>query len=93
MQPTSIPTQDKLTEILQSLTPTTIAVIDETFKHKGHAGAAGGGGHFIVRIVSEQFRGISRLDRHRMVFNLLRAEMGIHIHALTLQAQTPEEAG
>jgi BolA family transcriptional regulator, general stress-responsive regulator len=67
-----------------------VEVIDETWKHAGHA-AAGGGGHFIVRVISPRFEGVPLLDRNRMVFRLFEAEMGRDIHALAIKALTPEE--
>jgi len=67
-----------------------VEVIDESHKHAGHA-AAGGGGHFIVRVVSAKFKQVPLLDRNRMVFRLFEAEMGREIHALAIKAMTPEE--
>ena len=67
-----------------------VEVVDESWKHAGHA-AAGGGGHFIVRVVSARFKGVPLLDRNRMVFRLFEAEMGREIHALAIKALTPEE--
>jgi BolA protein len=67
-----------------------VEVVDESWKHAGHA-AAGGGGHFIVRVVSAKFEGVPLLDRNRMVFRLFEAEMGREIHALAIKALTPAE--
>ena len=65
---------------------------DETHKHAGHAGAAAGGGHFSLVVVSPCFAGRGRLTRHRMVYaaigDAMRADT---IHALSIQALTPEE--
>ena len=69
-----------------------VEVEDESHKHRGHAGAAAGGGHFRVRVVSLRFASLSRIDRHRIVYDALDAEMGSGIHALALRALTPEEA-
>ncbi len=70
-----------------------VEVIDESWKHAGHAGAAAGGGHFILRVVSERFEGISLMDRHRMVFRILEKEMRGEIHALVITVMTPRERG
>jgi BolA protein len=70
-----------------------VEVIDESWKHAGHAGAAAGGGHFILCVVSERFEGIPLMDRHRMVFRVLEQEMQGHIHALVITAMTPRERG
>ena len=72
---------------------TTVAldVVDESAKHRGHAGAAGGAGHFRVRLVSDRFRGRTRLERHRLVHEALAAELGPEIHALALELASPDE--
>ena len=71
--------------------PVALDVEDESAKHRGHAGAAGGAGHFRVRLVSERFRGRSRLERHRLVYDALAAELGPEIHALALELRSPDE--
>lgn len=78
-------------KITESLSPVYLAIIDETWKHAGHAGAVLGKGHFILHAVSQQFEGISLLNRNRLVFDILKEEMAYEIHALTLRAQTPSE--
>jgi BolA protein len=84
---------DRIERVLRvALAPEQLEVVDESHLHRGHAGAAGGAGHFRVRIVSGAFAGCSRVDRHRRVYDALRAEMGPEIHALALTALTPDEA-
>jgi len=78
----------KLTE---ALAPDHLAIVDESDQHAGHAGARGGGGHFAVTIVSQVFAGVPTLQRHRLVYRALAAEMNREIHALALTALTPEE--
>jgi BolA protein len=68
-----------------------VEVIDESALHAGHAGAAAGGGHFRALIVSPVFAGRSRVERQRLVYAALAAEMGPEIHALALRTLTPEE--
>jgi len=68
-----------------------VEVLDESWRHAGHAGAASGGGHFILLVVSEKFEGVGLLDRHRMVFKELQEEMGSLIHALSVRALTPQD--
>jgi BolA protein len=68
-----------------------VEVVDETWRHAGHAGAMSGGGHFILRVVSDKFDGVGLLDRNRMVFGALQREMGGEIHALSIKALTPAE--
>jgi BolA protein len=71
--------------------PLELEVADESHKHRGHSGAAGGAGHFRVRLVSERFRGEPRLARHRMVHDALAGEIGPEIHALSLDLAAPGE--
>jgi len=76
-----------------SLQPEFIEIIDESYKHAGHAGAKDGGGHFIVNIVSEQFEGKARLARHRLVNDAAQDLFDNKtIHALSIHAKTPKEA-
>jgi BolA protein len=68
-------------------------VIDDSHLHAGHAGARAGGGHYRVRIVSPDFAGQRRLERHRAVYRALGdAIRPDTIHALNIQALTPAEA-
>ena len=76
-----------------ALAPVALEVEDESHHHAGHAGAAGGAGHFRVRIVSERFRGLSRVARHRLIYETLSPLMPGEIHALAIEARTPDEAG
>ncbi len=72
--------------------PQSLEVADESHLHAGHAGwRPGGGTHFRVVIVSEAFRGRSRVERHRMVFAALAPLMQEGIHALALTARAPGE--
>jgi BolA family transcriptional regulator, general stress-responsive regulator len=76
---------------LASLSPISLEIIDESHKHAGHAGARDGGGHYVVNIVSAQFTGKNTVTRHRMIYSALGEMMKREIHALTLQAQAPNE--
>jgi len=82
-----------ITEKLQTaLAPTQIEVIDESDQHKGHMGyREGGETHFRVRIVSEAFSGQGRVQRHRMINELLADELAGSVHALAIEARAPEE--
>jgi BolA family transcriptional regulator, general stress-responsive regulator len=74
-----------------ALAPVHLSIADESHRHRGHAGAADGRGHFRVEIVSPTFTGKSRLARHRLLYDALDAEMKTDIHALAIHAFTPEE--
>ena len=69
-----------------------IEVVDDSRRHAGHAGAAAGGGHYVVTIVSPDFSGKPMLARHRMVYDALGALMPRRIHALALTTRAPGEA-
>jgi BolA protein len=72
------------------LAPENLEIVDESGAHAGHAGARGGG-HFAVTVVSSRFRGLSTLQRHRLVYDALGELMRSDIHALRLRALAPEE--
>ena len=74
-----------------ALVPESLDIVDESHKHRGHAGAASGGGHFRVRVISRRFADQSVLQRHREVYAAVADMMPEHIHALSIEAQTPEE--
>jgi BolA protein len=71
--------------------PRRLEVLDESAAHAGHAGAAAGGGHYRVLIVSEAFAGVARVERHRLVYDAVGDLMPQHIHALAIRALTPVE--
>jgi BolA protein len=73
-----------------ALAPTHLNVHDDSAAHAGHAGAASGGGHYNVLIVSERFAGHSRVTRHRMVYDALRELFPSQIHALAVSAYTDQ---
>ena len=75
------------------LAPVECQVEDESALHAGHAGAASGGGHYRLRLVSSRFEGQSRVGRHRLVYDALHDMMQSDIHALAIIALTPTEAG
>ncbi len=74
-----------------ALEPLHVEVIDDSAKHAGHAGAEGGAGHYRVRILSEKFRGLPVLARHRLVYEALRPLIPEEIHALGNEADAPGE--
>ena len=86
--------------LIDALAPTALEIIDESHKHASHAhvvsraGSAQGTGetHFRIKVVSDGFRGKSRLDRHRVINTLLADEFGPNkVHALAIEARAPEE--
>ena len=81
----------KLTEAFR---PQSLTVLDESHQHEGHAGhRPGGQTHYRVYIVSEAFKGKTRLERHRMINQSLAAELTGGLHALAIHASAPGESG
>ena len=74
-----------------AFSPSELRVKDQSHLHAGHAGAREGKGHFDVTIVSEQFEGMARIARHRMVYDALGDFMTSDIHALRITAISPAE--
>lgn len=74
----------------RELEATYVEVSDESARHAGHAGAAGGG-HFRVLVVSPRFEGLSRLAAQRLVYAALGELMTSAVHALQMQTLTPAE--
>lgn len=71
----------------ERLAATQLEVIDESADHAGHAGAGqeGYGTHFRVRIASPQFAGLSRVARHRLVYDATQDFMARGLHALAIE--------
>jgi BolA protein len=81
----------EIRERLASLEPQSIRLLDESGRHVGHAGAAAGGSHFQLVIVSPRFAGLDKLARHRLIYAALGTLMQREIHALAIQALAPDE--
>lgn len=75
----------------QALAPTVLELVDESALHAGHAGAASGGGHYRLKIVSDKFEGLRLVMRHRLVYDAVHPMMHSEIHALAITALTPSE--
>ncbi len=87
--------QEKLTSVFA---PVALDIEDQSASHAGHAGATRGDGsrgetHFHIRLVSQSFEGLSRVERQRRVYATLKDELAGPVHALSLSALTPAEAG
>jgi BolA protein len=75
------------------LRPTRLDVINESELHAGHRNSPGTGeSHFKILVVSEAFQGKSRVERHRLVNELLKEELAGGVHALALSTLAPGEA-
>lgn len=73
----------------ETLAPVSLAVVDDSHLHAGHAGAREGR-HFSVAITSARFAGLSRVARHRLVYDALHTLMPRGIHALAIDARAPQ---
>lgn len=81
---------ERIRTCLATLAPVSLDITDDSHRHAGHAQAAGGG-HYTLRIVSTQFAGKNTVARHRMIYSALGEMMKHDIHALNIQAKTPDE--
>lgn len=78
--------RERLTQALQ---PQQLHIEDESAAHLGHAGAREGG-HYAVRVVSTHFAGLALLARHRLVYSAAGDLLHNGIHALRIDARTPD---
>jgi BolA family transcriptional regulator, general stress-responsive regulator len=80
-------------KLTAAFSPGELSVVDDSAKHAGHAGSRPEGEtHFSVRIVSNAFEGLSRVERQRRVYAALADELKTHVHALSLTTLTPAES-
>jgi BolA protein len=79
-------------KLMVALRPTRLDVVNESDHHAGHASSPGTGeSHFRLLIVSEAFTGKSRVERHRIVNEVLKDELAGGIHALAISSFAPGE--
>ena len=78
-------------QLTAALEPTLLELSDESALHAGHAGAASGGGHYRLKIVSSRFEGLRLVMRHRLVYDSVHDMMHNEIHALAITALAPSE--
>ncbi len=88
-------TADRIHEKLTAaLAPSRLDIVDESGQHVGHVGArAEGETHFRLTIVTEAFVSKTRVERQRLVYQILAAELAGGVHALALKTLAPDEAG
>ena len=79
----------RIEKALQNLQPLLLEIKDESDRHAGRAGTES---HFRIRMVSKEFEGKNRPERHRMIHALLKGELDQGLHAVTLQLLTETEA-
>jgi BolA protein len=87
----SVAAEEIEAELRTALQPQTLEVEDDSHLHAGHAGAREGR-HFTVRLTSDRFNGLSRIARHRLIYDALRELIPRGIHALAIEARAPGES-
>jgi len=81
-------------KLTAAFAPQSLKVVDESHQHAGHAGhRPGGQTHFRIYIVSDSFKGKTRLERHRLINRILSGELAGGVHALAIHAAVPGEEG
>ncbi len=75
-------------QLMDAFQPQSIDIIDESHLHAGHGAK---GGHYKLHVVADAFSGKSLIQRHRLVYDALSDQMNSKIHALSIEAKTPEE--
>jgi len=85
--------QERLRALLETaLAPTLLEITDDSHLHAGHAGAASGGSHYSVKIVSDRFEGSTLVMRHRLVYDAVHDMISkVEVHALAINAIAPSE--
>jgi stress-induced morphogen len=93
LEMTAMRAEDSITQKLRdAFAPMALEVVNDSHRHAGHGGSPGTGeSHFSIEVVSDRFKGKSRVERHRMVNEVLADELKGRIHALAIRALTPEE--
>jgi len=81
-----------VSKLTAAFAPAVLEVVDDSDHHQGHSGAREGGeSHFTVRVVAEAFRGLTRVQRQRLVNTALAVELKGPVHALSLRVLAPDE--
>ena len=79
-------------KLRRAFAPVALEVVNDSHRHAGHGGSPRTGeSHFSIKVVSESFAGKSRVERHRMVNEVLAEELAGKVHALAISALAPEE--
>ena len=84
-------TVERMKARLAALAPLELLIEDDSARHAGHPGAASGGGHYNLRMISPRFAGKSRVERHRLVYDAVADLMQREVHALAMVLLAPGE--
>ena len=86
--------QSLTNKLVAAFSPIRLTVDDDSARHAGHAGShPGGESHFNVVIESAAFEGVTRVARQRMIHQAVAEELAGPVHALSVKALAPGEAG
>jgi stress-induced morphogen len=77
-----MPSADELRERIEQALPGAQVAVEDT---------TGGGDHFRAEVVSDRFEGLSRIQQHKLIYDVFADEVGGAIHALSIKTQTPGE--
>jgi stress-induced morphogen len=75
-----MPTSDELKQRIETALPGSVVAVEDL---------TGGGDHFRAEVTSDRFEGMSRIQQHRLVYDVFGAEVGGPIHALSIKTSTP----
>lgn len=85
--------EERIVEKLRAALATAdVTLRNDSAKHRGHAGQTNAHSHLAVRIVSDRFAGLTQVRRHKLVYSALAEELKREVHALEIEALTPDEA-
>lgn len=77
---------------LMQLQPISLEILDESHKHQGHLKDSPTlGTHLSIKVIATCFEGLSRISRHKIIYDLLEQELKTQIHALSIKAFAPNE--
>ena len=80
------------TKLTKELNPSSLVITDESYKHKGHSGYREGlETHFHVKIIADKFSDMPKVQRHRLIYKILKQELREQIHALAIETYAPRE--
>lgn len=77
-----------IAKLTKAFEPSLLEVIDESEKHRGHAGhRSGGESHFRIRIAARRLEGLDRVAQHRAINDALAEEFAAGVHALAIEVR------
>ncbi|MBN3859595.1 BolA/IbaG family iron-sulfur metabolism protein [Neisseriaceae bacterium PsAf] len=84
-------TEQEVKQILSDINLFYCELIDDSLYHRGHAGNVNNGAHYQLTLVSDDFQDLSKVQRHRLIYEKFAKELKTQIHALSLKIMTIKE--